>query len=111
MVKLFQIPNVGSNTEKTIPKPFKSPTTYLKNRTSLDFIIAYAPKDEILKIILSLDESKSPGPSNIPIKLLKIAAPYTTLPLCKIINLSFITGIFPADTKVANCSNLQIMII
>ena len=36
---------------------------------------------------------------NNKIKLLKIATPYINLPLCKIINLSFIPGIFPASMK------------
>ena len=87
--------NVGPNTNKTIPKPFKSPTSYLKNRINFDFVIALTSEDEILKIIQSLYDSKSSGPTSIPIKLLKTSAPYLTLPLCKLINLSFTTGIFP----------------
>ena len=54
-----------------------------------------------MKIILSLDESKSTGPSSIPVRILKIAAPYIILPLCKLINLSFHTGVFPESIKVA----------
>ena len=88
--------NVGPNTGKSIPISFKNPTAYLKNR-----IIAHTTEDEILKIILSLDESKSTGPSSIPVRLLKIAASYIILPLCKLINLSFHTGVFPESIKVA----------
>ena len=47
------------------PISFKKLATYLKNRIPLDFIIAHTSDDEILKIILSLDESKSTGPSSI----------------------------------------------
>ena len=93
--------NVGPNTDKTIPKPFKSPSSYLKNRINFDFVIALTSEDKISKIIQSLDDSKSSGPSSIPIKLLKISAPCLTLPLCKLINLSFTTGIFPDAIKVA----------
>ena len=93
--------NVGPNTDKTIPKPFKSPSSYLKNRINFDFVIALTSEDEILKIIRSLDDSKSSGSSSIPIKLLKISAPCLTLPLYKLINLSFTTGIFPDAIKVA----------
>ena len=93
--------NVGPNTDKTIPKPFKRPSSYLKNRINFDFVIALTSEDEILKIIQSLDDSKSSGPSNIPIKLLTISAPCLTLPLCKLINLYFTTGIFPDAIKVA----------
>ena len=93
--------NVGRNTGKSIPTSSKNPTTYLKNRIPLDFIIAHTTEDEILKIILSLDESKSTGPSSIPVRLLKTAAPYIILPLCKLINISFHTGVFPDSIKVA----------
>ena len=82
-------------------KSFKKPATYLKNRIPLDFIIAHTSNDEILKIILFLDESKSTGPSSIPVRLLKTAAPYIILPLCKLINISFHTGVFPDSIKVA----------
>ena len=93
--------NVGSNTGRSIPISFKKPATHLKNRIPLDFIIAHTSDDEILKIILSLDESKSNGPSSIPGRLLKTAAPYIILPLCKLINFSFHTGVFPDSIKVA----------
>ena len=89
------------NTDKTMPKPFKTPSSYLKNRINFDFVIALTSEDEILKIIQSLDDSKSSGPSSIPIKLLKIPAQCLTLPLCKLINLSFTTGISPDAIKIA----------
>ena len=54
-----------------------------------------------MKIILSIDESKSTGPSSIPVRLLKTAAPDIILPLCKLINISFHTGVFPDSIKVA----------
>ena len=59
--------NIGPNTDKTIPKPFKSPSNYLKNRINFDFVIVLTSEDEILKIIQFLDESKSSVPSSIPI--------------------------------------------
>ena len=62
--------NVGPNTGRSIPISFKKPATYLKNRIPLDFIIAHTSDDEILKIILSLDESKFTGPSSIPVRLM-----------------------------------------
>ena len=54
-----------------------------------------------MKIILSLDESKSTGPSSIPVRLLKTPEPYIILPLCKLIDISFHTGVFPDSIKVA----------
>lgn len=86
--------NIGPSTEKSIPQSFVNPTSYLKNRIPSDFLIAHTSNAEILDIILSLDDKKSSGPSSIPIKLLKIAAPYVIIPLCDIINHSFITGDF-----------------
>ena len=44
---------------------------------------------------------KSTGPSSIPVRLLKIAAPYIILPLCKLINISFHTWVFPESINVA----------
>ena len=90
--------NIGPSTEKGIPPSFVNPTSYLKNRIPSDFLTS---NDEILDIILSLDDKKSSGPSSIPIKLLKIAAPYVIIPLCDIINHSFITGVFPNAIKIA----------
>ena len=92
--------NVGTNTGKSIPISFKNPTTYLKNRILLDFIIAHTTENEILNIILSLDESNSTSPSSIPVRLFKTAAPFIILPLCKLINISFHTGVFPDSIKV-----------
>ena len=62
--------NVSPNKGKSIPISFKNPTSYLKNRITLDFMIAHTTEDEILKMILALDESKSTGPSSIPVRLL-----------------------------------------
>ena len=82
-----------------MPISFQNPTSYLKK--NIDFIIAHTTEDELLKIILSLDESKYTGPSSIPVRLLMIAAPYIIRPLCKLINLSFHAGVFPESIKVA----------
>ena len=79
--------NVGPATEKNIPKAVRSLTYYLRNRSQIDFVIAHATEDEILKIILSIDEHKAIGPSIIPIKLLNIAVPYIIIPICNLINL------------------------
>ncbi len=93
--------SVGPNTEKSVPKvPHISPSFYLKNRTQLDFIIAHISEQEILDIIAVLP-IKSTGPASIPIRLLKLVADLIVVPLCRIINISFSTGIFPDVLKVA----------
>ena len=67
--------NVGINLEKKIPLTFISPTSYLKHRVSTNFTLTPASNADIMTLILKLDDSKSSGPDNIPIKLLKISAP------------------------------------
>ena len=93
--------NVGPTTEQSVPKvPHISPSFYLKNRVQFDFLITHISEQDILDIISALP-IKSTGPASIPIKLLKIVADLIVVPLCRIINLSFSTGIFPDILKVA----------
>ena len=93
--------NVGPETEKSVPKvPNMSPSSYLKNRNQFDMIIAHISEDEILDIINSLS-NKSTGPASIPLRLLKIVADLIVVPLCRIINISFTTGVFPDVLKVS----------
>ena len=47
-----------------------------------------------MTLILQLDDSKAPGPSHIPIKILKIAAPIIVPHVVKIINTSFELGVY-----------------
>ena len=53
-----------------------------------------------MNIIKSLT-NKSSGPASIPLKLLLIVADIIVVPLCRIINLSFTSGVFPDFLKVA----------
>ena len=94
--------NVGPNTEKEIPltPPDRiAPVYYLKNRNQFNFIVAHISTEEILDIIKSL-ENKSTGPSSIPIKLLSLIPDLIVLPICRIINTSFTTGVFPDALKI-----------
>ena len=52
-------------------------------------------------MILQLDDNKSSGPTDIPIKILKISAPMIVPHLVSIFNSSFKTGIFPDLMKLA----------
>ena len=54
-----------------------------------------------MTLLLSLDDNKSSGPSDIPIKILKIAAPIIVPQLVKVFNLSFENGVFPDLMKLA----------
>ena len=53
----------------------------------------------MLDIIKSL-QNKSSGPSSIPIKLLTLIPDLIIIPLCKLINTSFLTGVFPDALKI-----------
>ena len=88
-------------TDNTIPKCFKPPMSYLRNRVNINFTITPTTNAEVMTILLLLDDNKSTGISSIPTKLLKIAAPIIVPYLVSIINLSFIKGTFPKLMKLA----------
>ena len=91
---------MGPNTERNIPvNPKTKPEKFLKNRNQLNFLISHI-SNEVLEIINQL-ENKSTGPHSIPIKLLKLVPDLILMPLCKIINHSFQTGVFPDALKIS----------
>ena len=93
--------NVGPNTEKSIPvNPKIKPENFLKDRNHLNFLIAHISNEEVLDIIHQL-ENKSTGPQSIPIKLLKLIPDLILIPLCKIINHSFLTDVYPDALKIS----------
>ena len=67
--------NVGRNLGKKIPSGLISPNSYLKRRVTSNFTLEPTSIVEVMTEILKLDDSKSSGPDNIPVKLLKISAP------------------------------------
>jgi len=87
--------NVGPNTDKEIPRTPISPLDFLKNRVINNFCLKPTTIPEVMTIVLKLDESKSAGPSDIPIYVLRIAAALIVPHLVSIFNSSFETGIFP----------------
>ena len=98
--------NVGPKTEKSIPRnPVSNPSRYLVNGNYLNFLIAHISNEEVLEIILKL-ENKATGPQSIPTHLLKLIPDLILVPLCRIISLSFSTGIFPDALK--TCKTIPI---
>ena len=93
--------NVGPNTDKDIPFSTLCPSFYLKQRVERSFEILPTTNAEVMTLILQLDDSKSSGPSSIPTKILKIAAPKIVPIFVKIVNSSLMTGIFPSGMKLA----------
>ena len=93
--------NVGQNIDNDIPNINKSPESFLKQRNDINFLITKVSHEELIDLIKTLDGKKSSGPSSIPVKLLLTISDLIVYPLCKIINKSFETGIFPDAIKIA----------
>ena len=92
--------NVGPDTDAKIPVTVNnSHKSYLKDRNVHEFIVSHVTEDEILEIIKLL-ENKSTGPYSIPLKLLNIIPDLIVEPLCRLINNSFLQGIFPDFLKI-----------
>ena len=66
---------VGPKLNKQIPSSniLRNPNVYLPTRIPYSLLLYHSTPKEISEMISSLDDSKSSGPSSIPIKLLKIA--------------------------------------
>ena len=89
---------MGPSTENMIPKvPNLSP--FLKTCNQIKFVIAHVSNEEVLDIINSL-ESKSTGPSSIPLRMLSIIPDLIILPLAHIIKMSIVTGVYPDLLKI-----------
>ena len=65
------------------------------------FYLRPATADEIHGIINSMDSNKSLGPNSIPIYIMKLCNDFFSSCLVKIVNLSFLIGIFPDLCKIA----------
>ncbi len=59
-------------------------------------------EEEVLRLLLSLDVTKSSGPDGISAKMLKATATSIAPSLCKLFNLSITTGQFPAAWIISN---------
>ena len=93
--------NVGCNVANKIPHGNISYTHYLKQiRINKSFYLRPATIDEIHNIISAIDLNKSLGPNSIPIYIVKLCNGFFSSCLLKIVNLSFVTGIFPDLCKI-----------
>ena len=94
----------SSIAEKLLPKHTagtKHFSEYLANRVNQNFIFVSADQVEIISIIDSLDNNKGTGPYSIPGDILKALKANLCHPLMSIINMSFATGIYPDQLKIA----------
>ena len=82
-----------------INKSFKD---YLQDPQYEKFFIKPVTSFEVSDLIKNLDESKSPDPYNIPVKLIKLIPYNMSVALTDIFNESFKSGIFPDLLKLAH---------
>ena len=94
--------SMGPNIVKRIPSAKTHYNEYMKNiKVNNSFFLKPANSTEIKEIILSLDINKSLGPNSVPVFILKVCDHLFAHYLSAIINISFVTGIFPDLCKVA----------
>ena len=80
----------------------KNYTDCLTNPTEKTLFLTPTLPDKVEDIIKTLNLRKSIGPNSIPTTLLKKYPKTTSIPISKLINQSFITGIFPEFLKLAS---------
>ena len=93
--------SIADTIRDKIPFSTRSFSSYLKNPVQQSMFISPTDPTEVAECISSLDPNKSPGPSSIPPIILSLINTELSIPLSKIINLSFSTGIFPSILKTA----------
>ena len=79
---------------------------YINNAGHVFFLSPTDPK-EVEDVINNLNSRKSPGPNGVPVLLLKKFSGFFSLWLSKLVNLSFVTGIFPDLLKFAKVTPLH----
>lgn len=92
--------NIGPNLASKLPKSNINPTQFLNPPVTSTFYTTPVSEHDILLILSNLKES-SPGPDELPPKLLKQLANIIKTPLTHSINLSLQHGYFPNELKVA----------
>ena len=91
---------MGNN--KQIINSTKYTLSYLSqifNHPFANIVFHSTSTGEIEKIIRSFPWKNSCGYDEISMKVLKICAPFISSPLCRIINISLNSGVFPARLK------------
>lgn len=87
--------NIADKIRNKIPPTNKHFSNYLKNSNPNSFFFSPVDTEEIVKVIKTLNISKSNGPNSIPSKLLVNVVNKISPALTKIINISFQTGTYP----------------
>ena len=94
--------NGGSTLAKEIPPVSKSPTEYRKENMMNCFYIRPVTEIEIVDIIISDFKDSAAGWDELKPSVIRGIKEFIKMPLRHICNLSFNTGVFPWELKVAN---------
>ncbi|XP_057295684.1 uncharacterized protein LOC130624132 [Hydractinia symbiolongicarpus] len=93
--------SIADKLRKSIPPSFKHFSSYLKNPTANSIFFRPTNDLEVLDCISLFDKKKSTGPFSIPYQVLLPTKKLFAVPIAKLINLSFSTGIYPSSLKIA----------
>ena len=98
--------DLGKTLLQNIPISYNSPESFI-NELTHEFIFCEITEHEVFQVLSSMSPNKASGLDKLPVKLVKIAAPYITKSLTAIFNRSISTGIFPRDWKVAKVTPIH----
>ena len=93
--------NIGQNLQSKIYQKDLNYKEYLTQENDYSFFIKPTDKEEIINIINNININKAIGPHSIPSDILHSIKNYIADPLSKIINLSFVKGIYIDNLKIA----------
>ena len=93
--------NIGQNLQSKIYQKDLNYKDYLTQSNDYSFFIKPTDKGEIINIINNININKATGPHSIPSDILHVIKNYIADPLSKIINLSFVKGIYIDNLKIA----------
>lgn len=93
--------NIGPNLANKIPTTDTEFVSYLKGDFKHSFFATPTTPNEIISVVNPMLSKSSYGIDEIPLKTMKLVINQIALPLSKIINCSFTTGIFPNLLKIA----------
>ena len=99
--------NIGPSLSKTISQSKKNFKSFLNNSSLNSFVLKPVIHDELGKLISQLNNRKVPGPTSIPVTILKDNIDVLVRPLILILNQSFKQGIFPEILKIVQVSPIH----
>ena len=93
--------SIAETTKKSIKYTHKHFSDYLSNESDSTIFLQPTDKEEIANIISSLNSNKASGPNSIPYRILFLLKNEISKQLADLLNLSFMTGVFPSVLKTA----------